>query len=74
MLTDSRPANADADSAAISLPGGVWLGWRVSEAVEGFVTSLPRMSRARHDPHQGFPGCIRGMTLANRRRDTVCES
>jgi len=40
MLTDSQPANADADSAAISLPGGVWGGWGVSEAREAFVTSL----------------------------------
>ena len=26
-------------SAAISMPGGVWLGWGVSEAVEAFVTT-----------------------------------
>ena len=29
-----------ADSTAISLPGKVRAGWGVSEAVEGFVTSL----------------------------------
>jgi hypothetical protein len=33
-----------ADSTAIWLPAGVWGGWGVSEAVEGFVTTLPSMS------------------------------
>ena len=46
MLTNPQPANEDADSAPNWLPGGVWGGWGVSEAVEGFVTSLPRMSGA----------------------------
>jgi hypothetical protein len=40
------------DSAAIWLPDGVWAGWGVSEAVEGFVTSLPRMSGTRDDLRQ----------------------
>jgi hypothetical protein len=30
---------ADADSAPIGRPNGVWVGWRVSEALEAFVTS-----------------------------------
>jgi hypothetical protein len=28
------------DPAPNRLPGGVWGGWRVSEAMEAFVTSL----------------------------------
>jgi hypothetical protein len=31
----------EVDSPAIWLPGGVQVGWGVSEAREGFVTSLP---------------------------------
>jgi hypothetical protein len=38
-----------ADSTAISLPAGVEGGGGVSEAVEGFVTSLPRTSGTRDD-------------------------
>ena len=40
MLTDSQPVNEDADSALNWLPRGVGDGWGVSEAVEGFVTTL----------------------------------
>ena len=40
--TDGLPCvtSQEADSAPNWLPGGVWGGWGVSEAVEGFVTSL----------------------------------
>jgi hypothetical protein len=36
-----------ADSTATSLPGRLGRGWGVSEALEGFVTSLPRISGTR---------------------------
>lgn len=49
MLTDSQPANADADSAPNWLPRGVAGGSNVSEAMEGFVTTLSRMSGVRDD-------------------------
>jgi hypothetical protein len=49
MLTDSQPANADADSAPNWLPRGVGAGCGVSEAMEGFVTTLARMSGVRDD-------------------------
>ena len=39
-------------SRRFSLPGRVSVGWRVSEAMEGFVTTLPRMSGARDDLRQ----------------------
>jgi hypothetical protein len=36
----------------IGLPRGVPVGWGVSEALEAFVTSLPRISSARDDLRQ----------------------
>ena len=41
------------DSAPNWRPGGVGVGWGVSEAMEAFVTTLARMSGARGDPRCG---------------------
>jgi hypothetical protein len=61
QLTKSciRTSCSTADPTAIWLRGGVWGGWDVSEAMEGFVTSLARMSGARNDLRQplALDGC-----------------
>jgi hypothetical protein len=44
-----------ADSTANWLPGGVCVGCCVSEAMEAFVTTFPRMSGARDDLRKPFP-------------------
>jgi hypothetical protein len=40
------PSHAQEADSEGTLPRGVGDGWGVSEAMEGFVTSLPRMSGA----------------------------
>jgi hypothetical protein len=64
-LCDAHRAQK-ADSAPNWLPGGVWGAGGVSEAVEGFVTTLPRMSGAHDDLRQPKkPGLL--VTLGDKR-------